>query len=117
MKIGFDARFIKQTGVGRYIQNILPLMISRSSKDQWVVLLLNEDVTYFKSLLSSKSLQRVKIIKTNVRWHSLKEQLVVPYIFYKEGVGILHVPYINVPIFYFKKFASARLSERIFNIG
>ena len=103
MKIGFDARFIKQTGVGRYIQNILPLMISRSSKDQWVVLLLNEDVTYFKSLLSSKSLQRVKIIKTNVRWHSLKEQLVVPYIFYKEGVGILHVPYISVPIFYFKK--------------
>ena len=27
MKIGYDARLINQTGVGRYIQNTLPYLI------------------------------------------------------------------------------------------
>lgn len=103
MKIGFDARFLKETGVGRYIQNILPLMISSSSRDTWVLLYLKGDKPFLKSLIPPESLKRVKFVETTVRWHSLREQVVVPIIFYRENVNILHVPYINVPVFYFKK--------------
>ncbi len=104
MRIGFDARLINETGVGRYIKNILPQMIKQNKKNHWVVTVCPSQEKTLKKILN-KYLDRVLIVTVNARWHSLKEQFLIPFIFYKHRVDILHVPYINVPIFYFKKMA------------
>ena len=104
MKIGFDARLINETGIGRYIRNILPQMIKANKRNSWVITVRPEEEETLRKLLY-RYLDRVQIITVNARWHSFKEQLLMPLIFYKAKVDILHIPYINVPVFYFKKMA------------
>ena len=102
MNIGFDARLIKETGVGRYIKNLLPLLISKNKKNTWVILIRPNEKEFLISLLK-KDLDRVQIVEVKSRWHSFKEQIEVPYVLYKNKLDIVHIPYINVPVFYFKK--------------
>jgi len=102
MKIGFDARLINETGVGRYIRNLLPLLIGKNKRNSWVVTVRGSERSILEESISP-FIGQVKIIEVNARWHSFYEQLVIPFTFYKEGVDILHIPYINVPFFYFKR--------------
>lgn len=101
MKIGFDARMLNETGVGRYIRNILPLLIQSNSKNSWVIYVQKQNENQLKKLISQRS--NVKIITFNPRWHSFSEQILLPFKIYKEKLDIFHTPYINVPVFYFKK--------------
>ena len=102
MKIGFDARLINETGVGRYIRNLLPRLIQKNKKNKWIITVRNEERSILEYVVSPYK-DQVKIIEVNVRWHSFMEQLIIPIVFYKEGVDLLHVPYINVPVLFFKK--------------
>lgn len=80
MKIGIDARLINETGVGRYIRNLVVELEKIDKKNKYI------------------------IFRNTIPWHSVAEQIRMPVIYYRAHLDLLHVPYFNVPLFYFKKF-------------
>ncbi len=99
MKIGIDARLIKQTGVGRYIQELVRNLTEIDKENSYLLFLRKEE--FEKLPVPSSNFQKKE---TNIRWHSLKEQLVVPWVLWKEHLDLVHFPYFSVPILYPGKF-------------
>lgn len=94
MKIGIDARFWSQTGVGRYIRNIVDELAKTDSNNEYVIFLLPDD---FETVNLPSNFKKVK---TDIRWHTLAEQTKLPALYKKEHLDLLFVPNFNVPIFY-----------------
>lgn len=86
MKIAIDARMIKMSGIGTYIQNLM------------------KNGCYNIALGKKEEILSVKDIETidfDVPIYGIKEQLKFPYRqLKKEKPDVLHVPHYNVPIFY-----------------
>ena len=99
MKIGIDARLVNETGVGRYVRNLIAELGKIDDKNSYVVFLR-------KSAFDSFALPNARWTKrlADIPWHSVTEQLFMPAIFNSEHLDLLHVPYFNVPLFYFGKF-------------
>ena len=95
MKIGIDARLINETGVGRYIRNLL-VHLSRIDKTNTYCLFLRSDA-YESFRVPGSNFTKVL---ADVPWHSVKEQIVMPQILTAARLDLLHVPYFNLPIFY-----------------
>lgn len=95
MKIGIDARLINETGVGRYIRNLLRELAILDKKNQYVIFLRKRTFENFQ-IPNCNWQKRL----AEVPWHSLCEQLTLPFIFSREHLDLLHVPYFNVPLFY-----------------
>jgi glycosyltransferase involved in cell wall biosynthesis len=100
MNIGIDCRLWNETGLGRYIRNVVYELSKKDTVNTYYIFLLEED---FKKLEFPKNFIKVR---ANIRWHTFAEQLVLPFIFYSKGLDILHVPHFNVPILYFKEFVA-----------
>lgn len=87
MKIAVDARMIKMSGIGTYIQNLMKngcYNIAIGNK---------EEIKEFD--------KNIDIIEFNSPIYGIKEQLKFPYKeLRKEKPDVLHVPHYNVPIFY-----------------
>lgn len=100
MKIGIDGRLWNETGVGRYIRNLVWELAELDTK--------NEYVFFAKKGFRIKDLgfknDRWKIVETDVRWHSIAEQVKFPHILYKENLDLMHFTYFSLPIFYDKPF-------------
>jgi glycosyltransferase involved in cell wall biosynthesis len=99
MKIGIDARLLDETGVGRYIRNLIAELGTIDNKNSYIVFLRKDAFNVF-----NPPNERWEARLADVRWHSVAEQLFMPVIFYREKLDLLHVPYFNVPLFYFGKF-------------
>lgn len=80
MRIGIDVRLQNESGVGRYIRNLVKYLKQIDKKNEYI--LFNPDV----------------------RWHTFKEQIVMPYILLRKKLDLVHFPYFNVPILYPGKF-------------
>lgn len=101
MIIGLDVRLWNQTGVGRYIRNLVENLQKIDNKNDYVIFARSEDLSNIKSKIIKPNW---KIVVTNIRWHSLKEQIDLPKILNKENLDLVHFPYFSVPIFYNKPF-------------
>ncbi len=107
MRIGIDARFYGPIGkgLGRYTQevvdNIIKINKEEKSTDFTFVVFLSKD-NY--DLLTIDKNENVEKIIVDCRWYTLKEQIMMPYYFYKANLDLVHIPHFNVPFFYFKKF-------------
>lgn len=99
MKIGIDARLIQETGVGRYIRNLLLELGKIDHVNSYVVFLRKNAYSTYR-LPNARWEKRM----ADIPWHSVTEQLFMPAIFYREHLDLLHVPYFNVPLLYFGKF-------------
>lgn len=87
LKIAVDARMIKMSGIGTYIQNLM------KNECYDVALGNEEDIKKINS--------PIKTINFNAGIYGIKEQLKFPYKkLKKEKIDVLHVPHYNVPIFY-----------------
>ena len=95
MKIGIDARLIDETGVGRYIRNLIRQLIVLDDQNEYVVFLYR---TGFNNFIVPNA--RWKKVRANVRWHTVFEQCVMPFLFAIERLDVVHIPYFNIPIFY-----------------
>src|SRR6266702_2246304 len=100
MRIGIDARLWNETGVGRYIRNLVWQLQILDTKNEYVLFvskrLKTEDLG-FKN-------DKWKIITTDIHWHTTEEQIRFPKILEKENLDIVHFPYFSVPIFYNRPF-------------
>ncbi|MCJ7826612.1 glycosyltransferase, partial [Patescibacteria group bacterium] len=99
MKIGIDARLINETGVGRYIHNLIEQLKLEDRENQYVIYLPKDNYRDF-ALPDSRWEKRL----ATPRWHTFQEQIFMPILFLKDDLDLLHVPYFNIPIFYPKKF-------------
>jgi len=99
MKIGIDARLYTQTGVGRYIRNLIQELSKLDSENQYIVYLRNKEFVNFSPPNAHWSKKHL-----DVPWHTIREQLAVSYLLAKDRLDIVHFPYFNIPILYPGKF-------------
>ncbi len=99
MKIGIDARLINETGVGRYIRNLVGELAVLDRENQYVIFLKKNSYDTFK-LPNSHWQKRL----ADIPWHSFTEQILMAALFTAEKLDLVHIPYFNVPIFYPGKF-------------
>ena len=111
MRIGIDVRLWNESGVGRYTRNLVKNLQILDKKNEYVLFGLNKDIQEilnqaFGSEAQARRVQNdnFRIVKANVRWHTLEEQLRLPAILNKERLDLVHFPYFSVPIFYNKPF-------------
>lgn len=95
MRIGIDARLYYQTGVGRYIRNLIGELSKIPSDFEFYIYLRKKEFDEFKS----PSSQFIKKL-VDLPWHGVKEQIVIPSILRKDKIDVAHFPYFNVPVFY-----------------
>lgn len=98
MKIVIDARMYQESGVGRYIRNLITNLENLDKKNEYFILLLKDD---FENLNFGKNFQKVL---ANFRWYSISEQIKLPKILKELSPDLVHFPHFNVPIFYDGKF-------------
>ena len=99
MKIGIDARLWSETGVGRYIRNLVYNLEKIDKSNDYVLFLRTVDIEKFK-IQSSK----FKVVPVDIRWHTIDEQLKLPQILNKENLDLVHFPYFSVPVGYSRPF-------------
>lgn len=100
MVIGIDARLYQEgLGLGRYIAKILLHLEGVESPHTYVVFLTKKNW----HLYEPKN-PRFRKVLADIHWYTLAEQFVLPFIFLREKLDILHVPHFNAPIFYPKKY-------------
>lgn len=95
MRIGIDARLLEETGVGRYIRNLITHLSVIDNNNEYVVFLSRKS---FSSFVVPNA--RWSKILAAVRWHTLAEQFVMPGLFARAKLDLVHIPYHNPPIFY-----------------
>lgn len=98
MVIGIDARLWNETGVGRYIRSLFQYL----PRDEEYVWFLSKKEFDSLELPNSKW----KKVLARPHWHTFKEQIIMPWLFYRENLDLLHVPYVNFPVLYVKKVIS-----------
>ena len=101
MKIGIDARFYGPLGkgLGRYTQevvdNILRMRSAGIGADfEYVIFLSPENFDEFNS-----EDPKVKKVLWRIRWYSWQEQILLPFLIWKEHLDLIHFPHFNVPVF------------------
>jgi glycosyltransferase involved in cell wall biosynthesis len=99
MKIGIDCRLWNQTGVGRYIRNLVEQLQILDNQNDYVLFMQSKDRQEFRAQSS-----KFKVVTADIRWHSVEEQVIFPQILNKEKLDLMHFPYFSVPIFYNKPF-------------
>ncbi len=80
MIIAIDGRLIKQTGVGRYIQNLFQEIKKIDKKNRYILL------------------------QPKIKWHSLYEQFIYPLWLLRQKSDLVHFPYFSFPLFCPKPF-------------
>ena len=112
MKIGIDARLIKETGVGRYTSNLIENLLEIDKNNEYVLFVRSKDRDEVKkwSMLAPRSLGEAvendqwKIVNTDIPWHSIKEQVQFTEILNRENLDLVHFPYFSVPVLYNRPF-------------
>lgn len=99
MKIGIDARLYTQTGVGRYLKNLLTVLQRLDKVNDYIVYLRRQEFDIFEIINPQ---WRKKLL--DVQWHSVAEQFAVPFTLLSDKLDVVHFPYFNVPILYPGKF-------------
>jgi glycosyltransferase involved in cell wall biosynthesis len=100
-KIGIDARLWNETGVGRYIRNLVQQLENIDKKNTYILFVLKKDYQQIKSLVQNN---QFSIRVADVRWHSISEQIQFVRILNQENLDLMHFPYFSFPLFYRKKF-------------
>src|SRR3989344_5154470 len=108
MKIGIDCRLWSETGVGRYIRNLVLNLQKIDSRNDYILFVLSKDrdeiVKQVEDTRRNIQDDTFKIIEVDIRWHSIKEQLRFASILSYENPDLMHFPYISVPLNYRKPF-------------
>lgn len=100
MRIGIDARLWNETGVGRYIRNLV-WNLQELDKENEYTLFVSKSFKIEDLRLKS---DKWRMVETDIRWHTIREQFEFPKILERENLDLVHFPYFSVPIFYKKPF-------------
>lgn len=99
MKIGIDARMWNESGIGRYLRNLIFELVEIDRRNDYYVLLRKPEYQDLK--FNSK---RVQKILADFSWYGLTEQWNLPGILAKHRLDLVHFPHFNVPLLYGGRF-------------
>lgn len=99
MNIGIDGRLWHESGVGRYIRNLVIGLENTNSKNTFTIFLNKKayNEVQFKN-------SNFKKVESDILWHTLSEQLRFKKIIDQEKLDLMHFPYFSYPVFYNKPF-------------
>lgn len=89
IKIGFDARMVRHSGIGTYIRGILNILLQNE----------NFDFTLFGNLDKITDYSTTKVV-ADYPIYSLREQFLFPHLLKQAQLDLLHVPHYNAPLAY-----------------
>lgn len=98
MRIGIDARFFSESGVGRYLRNLIENLKILDVQNDYFIYLLPKD---FRDFEESKNFHKVE---ADYNWYGFAEQFKFPKLLKKYQLDLMHFPHFNVPVFYSGKF-------------
>jgi len=108
MKIGIDCRLWSETGVGRYIRNLVLNLQKLDEKNDYILFVLPKDrggiLKQVEDAPRGIQNDKFKIVEADIGWHTIAEQLKFPKILDQENLDLVHFPYFSVPIFYNRPF-------------
>lgn len=105
MRIGIDARLWRETGVGRYIRNLVINLQRIDKKNDYVLFVRSEDQKDVRLKVQSGFAQaKFKVKNCDIKWHSIKEQILFSNVLNRENLDLVHFPYYSVPVFYKKPY-------------
>jgi len=102
-RVGIDCRMINESGIGRYIFNII-LEISTNKKSS------QENIEFYLFFYDIKDSLRLnlpknfKIVEAPFLWHSISEQTLFLQLLNSYNLDMFHSPHPNMPYLYSKKF-------------
>ncbi len=99
MRIGIDARLWSQSGVGRYIRNLVFNLQKLDTKNEYYIFLAHPE--YYRLDYHNKKFHKVL---ANFKWYGVSEQIKFPILLNKYKLDLVHFPHFNVPILYRGKF-------------
>lgn len=100
-KIGIDVRLWRETGIGRYIRNLVSELAQIDENNQYVLFARTADASEIRSLIHNS---KFIIQNSDIRWHSIQEQVEFPRLLNKYSLDLVHFPYFSVPVFYNKPY-------------
>ena len=100
LHIGIDARFwgLRHAGLGRYVMELVNGLTRLDTSNNYTLFVrspYNEEIEVGKNF---------RLVRADINHYSLEEQWLLPEIFNKYSLDLLHVPHFNVPLFYKKPF-------------
>lgn len=95
MRIGIDARLYSQTGVGRYLKNLIFELGLLDKQNEYFIYLRKEEFAAFIPP-NTRWIKRL----VDIKWHTIKEQILFPLILLRDRLDVVHFPYFNVAILY-----------------
>jgi len=99
LNIGIDCRMAKESGIGRYITNIVKNISKFDNKNKYTLYVY--DKNYFNELELPNNFLKVE---APFRWHTFSEQFKFNSLIKKGNHDLFHFPQTNYPIFYNRKF-------------
>lgn len=99
--IGIDARLWHETGVGRYVRNLVRYLQEIDIKNDYTLFVLPSAREEISNLITNP---KWRLVEAPIRWHTVKEQVVFPRLLAKEHLDLVHFPYFSVPISYRQPF-------------
>ncbi len=101
MHIGIDARLYgpEQGGLGRYIEQLILHLEQIPTTDTFSIFLRSENWEAYQP--KNKNFRKVM---ADIPWYGWKEQVLLPKIFEREHVDIMHFPHWNIPLYYNQPF-------------
>lgn len=97
-KIGIDCRMLKESGIGRYIENLILNLNQFETNDKYILLV--QDSKNFPLKLN----QNFELVDANFSWHGLEEQFGFLNLLNSLDLDLFHSPHPNMPYFYNKPF-------------
>ncbi len=101
MRIGIDCRLWNESGVGRYIRNLVKHLQVLDKKNEYILFVLNKDYEQLNSQFSNGNFH---LRKADIRWHSIEEQINFPLLLNNQNLDLVHFPYFSVPFLYKRPF-------------
>ena len=98
MKIAVDARMYGESGIGRYIRNLIFNLQKIDTENQYFILHLKSDYQWISYR------DNFKKILADFKWYGVSEQIKLPGLLKALKVDLVHFPHFNVPLFFNGKF-------------
>jgi glycosyltransferase involved in cell wall biosynthesis len=89
---------INESGIGRYIENLIINLNEIDSQNEYLLFVLN------KEAINIPLNSNFKIIEANFKWHGFEEQLYFLKLIKSFKLDLYHSPHPNMPYFYNRKF-------------
>lgn len=98
MRIGIDARMYRESGIGRYLKNLLWQLQTLDKQNSYFIFLGSKD---YETLMMSNNFTKVE---APFLFYGIEEQLKMPGLLNKYSLDLVHFPHFNLPVAYYGPF-------------